>query len=216
MYIIHCLSVLMRKTRRRCYWVTNVFCSGYSIDLFDISITFIKNNPCKFLSCLNIYGDKYDVFTKSYNHIGKKQKDQLIHLRNTQSVRNVFFDLVVTMAISPKTKRFDKYPKVNEEHFQYGKIQSKLSATMQILPSHIIRFTDPEELKIIMNEFLFHLKNVNGGYENAIYWVAWLIQWEKMNKKKKVKFEIECRDISEVDPKHCKDPIWMLWESFLL
>ena len=67
---------------------------------------------------------KYDVFTKSYNHIGKKQKDKLIHLRNTQSVRNVFFDLVVTMAISPKTKRFDKYPKVNEDHFQYGKIQS--------------------------------------------------------------------------------------------
>ena len=33
-----------------------------------------------------------------------------------------------------------------------------------------------------------------------------------LNKKKKVKFEIECRDISDVDPKHCKDPIWLLWE----
>ena len=50
---------------------------------------------------------------------------------------------------------------------------------MQILPSHIIRFTDPEELKIIMNEFLFHLKNVNGGYENAIYWVSHNTQKQK-------------------------------------
>ena len=60
--------------------------------------------------------------------------------------------------------------------------------------------------------FYFNLKNKNGGYQDAIYWVAWLIQWEKINKKKKVKFEIECRDIDSVDPKYCKDPIWLLWE----
>ena len=52
---------------------------------------------------------------------------------------------------------------------------------MQILPSSIIKFTDPDELKIIMNEFYFHLKNKNGGYYDACYWVAWLIHWEKMN-----------------------------------
>ena len=63
-----------------------------------------------------------------------------------------------------------------------------------------------------MNEFLFHLKNVNGGYENACYWIAWLIHWEKINKKKKIKFEIEERNINEVNPKYCKDCIWLLWE----
>lgn len=201
------------KLEEACYWVTECVCSGYSIDLFEKLV--LHSSKIIHVNSPNLpqyLWRRYDVFTKSYNHIGRKEKDQLIHLRNTASVRNVFFDLVVTMAISPKTKRFDKYPKVNEDHFQYGKIQSKLNATMQILPSYIIRFTDPEELKIIMNEFLFHLKNVNGGYEHAIYWVAWLIQWEKINKKKKVKFEIECRDISDVDPKHCKDPIWLLWE----
>jgi len=101
---------------------------------------------------------------------------------------------------------------VTDNDFQYSTIQSNLIATMQILPSHLLRFTDPEELRIIMNEFLFHLKNALGGYEKSCYWVVWLVQWEKINKKKKIKFEIESREISEVDPKYCKDCIWLLWE----
>ena len=201
------------KIEDACYWVVECICSGYSIGLFEkLILHSSKNIHVNSPKLPGYLWRRYDLFTRSYNHISKKEKEKLIHLRNTPSVRNVFFDLVVTMAISPKTKRFDKYPKVNKDHFQYGKIQSKLSATMQILPSHIIRFTDPEELKIIMNEFLFNLKNVNGGYENAIYWVSWLVEWERINKKKKVKFEIECRDIDGVDPKHCKDPIWLIWE----
>ena len=196
-----------------CYWVTECVCSGYSIELVDKMIIFSSkinhiNNP----KLPEYLWRRYTTFISSYDHIGKKEKDKLIHLRNTQSVRNLIFDLVITLSISPRSKRFDKYPKITDNDFQYGNIQSKLLATMQILPSHLLRFTDPEELRIIMNEFLFHLKNALGGYENACYWVAWLIHWEKHNKKKKIKFEIEARDISEVDPKHCKDCIWLLWE----
>lgn len=204
------------KIEEACYWVTECICSGYSQELFEKLIIhsskIVHINSPKLPEYL---WRKYNSFLSSYDHIGKKEKDQLIHLRNTQSVRNVFFDLVVTISLSPKPKRFDKYPKVVDHDFQYSTIQSKLNATMQILPSHVIKFTDPEELRIIMNEFFFHLKNINGGYEKACYWVAWLIQWEKINKKKKIKFEIECRDISEVNPKYCKDCIWLLWEIIL-
>lgn len=201
------------KIEESCYWCTECICSGYSIQLFEKLIIHNSkvvhiNNP----KLPEFLWRRYNTFLSSFDHISKKDKDQLIHLRNTQSVRNCLFDLVTTMSSSFKHKRYDKYPKVKEEEFQFGKIQSKLSATMQILPSHILKFTDPEELKIIMNEFLFHLKNKNGGYENACYWVAWLIQWEKINKKKKIKFEIECRDIDEVNPKYCKDLIWIVWE----
>ena len=201
------------KIEESCYWITECICSGYSIELFEKLV--ILSSKIVHINSPNLpeyLWRRYLTFVSSYDHIGKKERDQLIHLRNTQSVRNVFFDLVVTISGSLKTLRLDKYPKVNENDFQYGNIQNKLKATMHILPSHMIRFTDPEELKIVMNEFLFHLKNKNGGYHDASYWVAWLLQWEKINKKKKVKFEIECRDISEVDPKYCKDPIWLLWE----
>jgi len=201
------------KIEESCYWITECICSGYSIELVEkLILHSSKINHINSPLLPEYLWRRYITFLSSYDHIGKKEKDQLIHLRNTQNVRNILFDLVTTITLSPRSKRFDKYPKVKDDDFQYTNIQNKLKATMQILPSHIIRFTDPEELRIIMNEFLFHLKNRNGGYTDAIYWVAWLIHWEKINKKKKITFEIECRDISEVNPKHCKDPIWLIWE----
>tara|TARA_B110000967_G_C18896907_1_gene571375 strand:+ start:256 stop:1338 length:1083 start_codon:yes stop_codon:yes gene_type:complete len=201
------------KIEEGCYWITECICSGYSIELVDKLILHSSkinhvNNP----KLPEYLWRRHMTFVSSYDHISKKDKEQLIHLRNTQSVRNLLFDLSVTVSLSPRSKRYDKYPKVTDNDFQYSTIQSKLLATMQILPSYLLRFTDPEELRIIMNEFLFHLKNALGGYEKACYWVAWLICWEKINKKKKIKFEIESRDINEVDPKYCKDCIWLLWE----
>ena len=41
---------------------------------------------------------------------------------------------------------------------------------LSVLPGHIIKFTDPEELRVIMNEFLI-LKNNLGGYDKCIYWI---------------------------------------------
>ena len=66
-----------------------------------------------------------------------------------------------------------------------------------------------------MNEFYFHLKNINGGYENACYWVAWLMNWQKKNKKNKIKYEIEERDINEIKSEYRKDCIWLIWEIIL-
>jgi len=201
------------KVEESCYWVTECICSGYSQELIEkLILHSSKINHINSPKLPEYLWRRHTTFLSSYDHIGRKEREQLIHLRNTQSVRNCLFDLVVTITLSPRSKRFDKYPKVTDDHFQYSSIQNKLVATMQILPSHLLRFTDPEELRIIMNEFFFHLKNALGGYENACYWVAWLIHWEKMNKKKKIKFEIECRDINEVNPKYCKDCIWLLWE----
>ena len=120
------------------------------------------------------------------------------------------------MTISPKTKRYDKYPKIDEsKDFQFVMIKEKLNATMNLLPSHIIKFTDPEELRIIMNEIFFNLKNQLGGYDRCIYWVLWLIKWEKKNKKDKKKYEIEERTISGVHKKYCKDIIWLVWNIIL-
>jgi len=95
--------------------------------------------------------------------------------------------------------------------FAFSQLQKNLNATMQLLPQSTIRFTDPEELRIILNELFFHLKNAHGGYERACYWIGWLIQWEKREKSMKRKFEIEERDIRDIDPKYRKDMIWLPW-----
>ena len=205
-------SIETGKVENACHWITECIVSGYTIEILDKLIIFGSkivhvNSPSLPLFLWN----RYHSFTNSYNHINKKQKKELIHLRNTQSVRNCMFDIVVTLSLCSKTKRYDKYPKLKEDEFFFTNIKKKLTATMQLLPSHLIKFTDPDELRVIMNEFFFHLKNVNGGYDNAIYWIAWLIQWEKMNKKKKLAFEIEERPIKGLKQQLCKDVIWLVW-----
>ena len=174
------------KVENTCFWVTECIVSGYTTELFEKLIIF----ACKIIHVNNprlpeFLWLKYSGFLNSINHISNKDKKQYIHLRNTQSIRNCLVDVAVTLTISPKTKRYDKYPKPKEDQdFSFTSIKSKMNATMQLLPSHIIKFTDPEELRVIMNEFLFNLKNNLGGYEKAGYWIAWLVQWEKINKKK--------------------------------
>ncbi len=205
-------SIETGKVENACHWITECVVSGYSVEILDKLILLGSklihiNSPNLPLFLWN----RYHSFTNSFSHINKKQKKDLIHLRNTQSIRNCMFDVVVTLCLSSKTKRYDKYPKLKEDEFSFTNIKKKLTATMQLLPSNIIKFTDPEELRVIMNEFFFHLKNINGGYENASYWIAWLIQWEKINKKKKLAFEIEERSIPGLKKQLCKDLIWLIW-----
>ena len=206
-------SIESGKIEDACYWVTECIISGYTLEILDKLIQFSSkiihiNSPNlpKFL------WRRYHTFYNSIDHIGRKERDKLIHLRNTESIRNNLVDIVVTLTVAPKTKRYDKYPKIDEiKDFQFVEIKEKLNATMNLIPSHIIKFTDPDELKIIMNEIFFNLKNKLGGYERCVYWIQWLIKWEKKNKKDKKKYEIEERDIKNIHKKYCKDVIWLVW-----
>ena len=198
-----------KQVESACFWITECIISGYTYEIFEKLINYsskmihVKNpNLPSFLS------NRFNCFMNSISNIDKKQ---LIHIRNTLSVRNCLFDVVVTLCLSEKTNKYSKYPKLVNDDFSFDNIKKKLNATMQILPSHIIKFTDPEELRIIMNEFFFNLKNKLGGYENSCYWISWLLEWEKINKKKKLKFEIEERNIKGLDKKYSKDLIWLVW-----
>ena len=202
------------KVEDTCFWLIECIVSGYAVDLSEkLAIHGAKvvhvNNP----RLPAFLWRRYHSLHSSINHISRKEKDQLIHIRNSSHIRNNLVDVAVTLAISSKGKRYDKLPKVDPKtDFAFSTIQQKMNATMQLLPKDTIRFTDPEELRIIMNELFFNLKNANGGYDRCCYWVGWLVQWEKRNKAQKRKFEIETRSVPDVNPKYGMDMIWLVWE----
>ena len=68
---------------------------------------------------------------------------------------------------------------------------------------------------MVFEETIFS-ENINSGYENCCYWIAWIFQWEKKNKKMKVKFEIDERDVQGINKKLCKDVVWLLWTAILI
>ena len=117
--------------------------------------------------------------------------------------------------MSNKTKRYDKYPKLKDADFNFDAISKRFTATIYILPGNFIHFNEPEELKLVMNEIYTHLKNKIGGYEKALLWTFWIIEWEKRNIKAKNDWHIDNRDV-DVQDKFKADLVWILWELIIL
>ncbi len=59
------------------------------------------------------------------------------------------------------------------------------------------------------------MKNLDNGYEKSIYWIIWIIEWEKMNKKKLNNWTINERN-KDVKSKYRTDVIWLIWELIFL
>jgi hypothetical protein len=206
------------KVENACHWITECMISGYTVDVLDKLIVFSSkfihiNNP----KLPEYLWRKYQYFYKSIDNVNvKKEKELCIHFRNNQVLRNLFFDIVSVITCSPKTKRYDKYPKINEiNDFQFENITKRLHAQVNFCPDALFKFTDPEELRVVINEIMFHFKNINSGYENCCYWIAWIFQWEKKNKKMNIKFEVDYREVQGVPKKNCKDVVWLLWSAIL-
>ena len=212
-------SIEKGKLENACNWTTECIISGYLVELLDKCISFASK-----IIHLNSPNLPYYLYRKVklfYNIIDldlKKsaQKENLIHYRNNQTIRNVLFDIVTVLTLTTKTKRYDNYPKINETtDFFFENIKLRLKAHANFVPDDMIKFTDPEELKIIMNEIMFQYKNLASGYEVTSYWLSWVVMWEKVNKKKKIKWEIEERKVTNVNPKYCKDVMWLVWQTVL-
>ena len=197
------------KIENALYWCTECILSGYTMKIwskllnYSFKIVHI-NNPR-----LSIFlYKKNNILFNQIERLDIKNTDYLI-LRNSQMIRNLFADIIVTIITSEKKQKFDKLIKIKPEDFN---IKNKLQANTNILPSHILRFDDPEEFKIIMNEIFYHLKNKIFGYDKSIYWIIWLIEWEKKHKKNKETWSVPPRNVNVKKEKDKCDFIWIIWE----
>ena len=208
-------SIDKNKIENSCNWITECIISGYTFIIWEKILVYAFktihiNNPKIPLFLL----DKNEILFNQFKRLNVKDKNIVLILRNSQMIRNLFFDVIVTLCTSSKTKKYDLNPKINNDDFDFHNLRKRLSATMNILPEGIIHFNDPEELKIFINEFYFHLKNPLVGYEKCCYWVLWLVKWDDLHKKKKTPWQVDARDVPLKDNLK-RDVIWVLWECIL-
>ena len=64
----------------------------------------------------------------------------------------MIFDIITTYITTPQPKKYEITKKIKDEDLRFDRIQLLLSAPMNILPDYFIHFTDPPELRIIMND----------------------------------------------------------------
>ena len=106
-----------------------------------------------------------------------------LRLRNIQSCRNYLTEFICILAISRKNKIITK-PKIKGQDFNVGIFKSKLTAQDTLLVNNILKTGDPSEIGIVVNEFANYITQANRNRDKALYWINWMIEWDKLNRKR--------------------------------
>jgi len=201
-------SLMECKIEESCNWSIELLVSGAYEKFWDkIFSIFLKNininNP---ILPIFIY-KRYCKFLNYYNKFDNK-----LELRNNQVIRNLICEVCVVICSSLKLKPLS-FSKLTNNDFNLNYLTSKMKADKETYVKDKLKFGDPNEMKIIMNEFNFNLNTKN--YELCNYWLSWALEFEKRNTKKNKMYICGLREIDNIDDKLKNDLCWFIWEIIL-
>ena len=204
-------SILNSRIEELCFWIAEIHISGYIEMLWDKLIIFSSkliniNNP----KLSNYLYQEY----QQYLELTKLCKSQnFIELRNSYYSRQQLHKIGLILSQSKKIN-IPNIPKIYTNDFDILNIQSKLMAKDTKLLDKVFQENDPNELKISINEFLYHLVNKNLNW--SLYWLSWILEYEKKIIKKDKHFHCHTRKIENIDSKFYKDLSWLLWNCLFI
>lgn len=196
------------KLEESCNWSIELLISGlydkfweriFSIFVRNINI----NNPVlpifiyKRYSKFMMYFEKYEI---------------KLELRNNQVIRNMFCEICCVICNSVKLKSLG-FSKIKESDFNMNYLTTKMKADRDSYIKDKLKYGDPPELKIILNEFNYCLLIKN--YELSNYWLSWAFEFEKKNTKKNNTYVCGFREIELIDNKYKNDICWFIWEILI-
>ena len=201
-------AIMEEKIEPALHWALQLFLSGLINPLWSKLISFANKN-------INIYNPKLPEFIYNKNQQwisivdnNKFTKENILLLRNHPSIRLLLAEMISILVLSKKRK-LNPLPKIHKNEFIIDNFKSKLEAKNNNLINNIIMDGDPSEIRIAINEMAFHIysKNIN----KALYWLNWILEWEKINSKKYGKYECASRTNTGIDSKYFKDVVWLIW-----
>ena len=194
-------SISDNKIEDACHWTIELILSLQTTKLYDLFLSIA-------IKQIHICNPNFPI--KLYNKYKKFINNNLsnIESRNSQVIRNHLIELCVIITYSKKNKSIN-LAKIKDDEFDIKNIISKLMAPQTFIDTYI-KQNDPDEIKVILNEFIHNILNKN--YEGMLYWISWIIHYEKnLNKKKKV---LACskRYNSEIKECYHTDIVWLIWD----
>lgn len=202
-------ALLEDKVEPALHWTLQLLLSGTIQPLWNKLINF----ACK---VINIYNPLLPEFlynkTIAWLHITENAaytgKDNVLKLRNHPTVRLLLAEMVTIISLSKKRK-LNILPRIKKEEFIIDTFKAKLQAKDNTLVDGILADGDPSEIRIAANEMAYNL--YGGNLAKGLYWLNWILEWEKINTKKYGKYECAARIIEGVDSKHYRDVVWLIW-----
>lgn len=197
------------KLEESCYWTAEMVASGHYSELWESILEFfgkyIHNGNPK----IPIYLVKrYETFR---NIINQGHYNYALDLRNNQTIRQIFAEIISILCLSVKKPAFEMVKLMKEEEFDLTMLKERLKAKETTYTCDIFDKEDPKELFIAINELGYHINGPVPNMKEACYWVEWLVEFDTICRKKKMKTKCKLRDI-DVEHKYKRDSIWLLWE----
>ena len=168
-----------------------------------------------FFKNININNPKLPIFIfKRYEKFNTylEKYDNKLELRNNQVIRNMFCEICCVICNSVKTKTLN-FSKIKDNDFNMNYLTTKMKADRDSYINDKLKYGDPSEMKIILNEFNYCL--VSKNYELCNYWVSWAFEFEKKNTKKNKMYVCAFREIENIDNKYKNDLCWFIWEILI-
>lgn len=201
-------ALLEDKIEPALHWSAQLLLSGIVQPLWTKLITFASK-------AININNPTLPEFlynkTQAWLHItenARYTKDNILTLRNHSTVRLLLAEMITIIATSKKRK-LNPLPRIKKEEFIIDNFKSKLAAKDNSLVDGIFQDGDPAEIRIAANEMAFQL--YHGNLTKSLYWLNWILEWEKINTKKYGKYECAARVVAGIDSKYYKDVVWLVW-----
>ena len=191
------------------HWCIEIILSGYIDELWEKLFCFI----CKHINIANIgiisyIKKRYDIYSSllELNNIANN-----LQLRNNQQFRHLMCEIICILCSSRKI-RLPSITKIKKQELRLEHIRDKLQAKT-IVNGSIVKINDPEEFKMISNEFCFSLQKKE--FRLCMFWLSWMMEWEKLHIKKLKECKCAYRPQKNVESKFCYDFIWLVWEILL-
>lgn len=199
-------SLYNSKLENACYWSAEFICSGHFLELWDILISYF----CKYIHIGNpkmvIYLEmRYNNFIKIINN---GYNDNILLLRNNPKIRQLFCEIVCVMALSNKKHLYKEIKIDKNTQYDLLELTDKFKAPSINYVKKIYLENDPKELYIPINELIYNLESEN--IVETCYWYEWILNYEMILKKKKIKCKAEGRSYAPKDYYH--DIIWIIWD----
>ena len=202
-------TLLAGNIEQSCYWSAEFICSGDFLYLWDIIFYFMSKH-------IHIGNPKLPIYISSRlelfkNIINNGYSNNIIKLRNNENIRKIFIEIIGILCCSKKKNSYD-VPKIDESSFNMLNLTDKLIAKNKMFGERVFRHEDPKEIFIAVNEFAWNIKNKD--MFKVIYWLEWIIEYEKLCKKRKIIKKCAKRNMP-VHDKFQRDIIWIIWDVIL-
>ena len=204
-------NMINGKIEPACYWSAELICAGHFMDLWETIIHYTGKhihlgNP-KIAYYLEM---RFQIFR---NIVTSGKHPSEIQLRNNQTIRNLFAEVIATLVYSNRKHSFESIKINRMEEFDMTQMTERLKAPSMKYAESIFKKEDPKELFIAINEFSYNISMERRNMLNACYWVEWTIEFDLICRKRKEFCYCERRTDMNIENKYQKDIIWLIWDA---